>query len=104
MKILPAWKAGVLSGDKIVQINGKSIKDLTLAEISQKMKGKRGTKITLGIMREDLDKPVQIEVIRDVVKIDSVKYEDLKEGYVYLRVISFMQNTQEMVKIFFGEA
>lgn len=89
----PAWKAGVKAGDKVVEIDGESTKGLSLAEAAQKMKGKTGTKIRLGIFREGIEKPIQIVVTRGVVKIKSVKYTDLEDGYGYFRLTSFIENS-----------
>lgn len=95
----PAWKAGVKAGDKIVEIDGESTKGLSLAEAAQKMKGKMGTKVRLGIFREGLEKPIQIVVERGVVKIKSVKYIDLGDGYAYLRLTSFIENSAKDVEL-----
>jgi len=89
----PAWKAGVQSGDKIVQINGESTKGLSLVEAAQKMKGKKGSTVTLGIFREGFEEPKQFPIKRGVVRIRSVKYTDLGNGYAYLKITSFIENT-----------
>src|ERR1700743_821836 len=62
----PAWKAGVKAGDKIVEIDGTSTKGFSLVEAAQKMKGKRGSRIRLGIYREGFEKPKQFVVERGV--------------------------------------
>lgn len=69
----PAWKAGVKAGDRIVEIDGTSTKGLSLAEAAQKMKGKTGSKIRLGIYREGFEKPKDFTITRGVVKIRSAK-------------------------------
>ncbi len=89
----PAWKAGVKSGDKIVEINGESTKGLSLAEAATKMKGSKGTKVVLGIFRDGFEKPQDFAVVRGTVKIKSVKYTDLEEGYAYIRLTSFIENS-----------
>ena len=89
----PAWKAGIKAGDKVVEIDGESTKGFSLAEAAQKMKGKRGSKIKLGIFREGFDKPKQFVVERGVVKIKSAKYTDLQDGYAYVRLTSFIENS-----------
>ena len=81
----PAWKAGIKAGDKVVEIDGESTKGFSLVEAAQKMKGKRGSKIRLGIYREGFDKPKDFTIERGVVKIKSAKYTDLEGGYAYLR-------------------
>lgn len=89
----PAWKAGIKAGDRIVAINGTSTKGLSLVEASQMMRGKKGSKIVLSIVRDDQDNPIPITVVRGSVKIKSVKYTDLGEGYAYIKVTSFIENT-----------
>lgn len=94
----PAWKAGVQAGDKIVEIDGESTKGYSLVEAAQKMKGKRGEKILLGIFREGFEQPKIFEIVRGVVKIKSAKYTDLGEGYAYVRLTSFIENSSDGIK------
>lgn len=96
----PAWKAGLKSGDKIVEVNGESTKGLSLVEAAQKMKGKKGSVVKLGIFREGFEEPQVFPIKRGVVRIRSVKYTDLKDGYVYLRLTSFIENTAKDIKKF----
>lgn len=91
----PAWKAGIKAGDKVVEIEGESTKGMSLAEAAQKMKGKAGAKIKLGIFREGFEKPQQFIIARGVVKIKSVKYTDLDDGFAYVRLTSFIENSGE---------
>lgn len=94
----PAWKAGIQPGDKIVDIDGTSTKGMSLAEAAQKMKGKNGEKIKLGIMRDNFDEPKAFVIKRDIVKLRSVKYVDLEEGYGYIRLTSFIENSAKEMK------
>jgi carboxyl-terminal processing protease len=94
----PAWVAGIKAGDRIVTINGESTKGWTLVEAAQKMKGTKGSKITLGIFRDGFEKPKDFAVTRGVVKIKSVKYTDLEDGYAYLRLTSFIDNSARDMK------
>jgi len=89
----PAWKAGIQPGDKIVEIDGVSTKNMSLVEAAQKMKGKNGAKIKLGIMRDSFEEPKVFTIARDVVKVKSVKFIDLNDGYGYLRLTSFIENS-----------
>lgn len=91
----PAWKAGIKAGDKVVEINGESTKGLSLAEAALRMKGKLGTKVRMGIFREGFDKPKEFVVERGTVKIKSVKYTDLEDGYAYVRLTSFIENSSK---------
>ena len=89
----PAWKAGIKAGDKIVEIDGESTKGFSLVEAAQRMKGKKGQKIRLGIFREGFDKPKEFAIERGTVRIKSVKYMDLEQGYAYVRITSFIENS-----------
>jgi carboxyl-terminal processing protease len=89
----PAWEAGIKAGDKVIAVDGKSTKGLSLVEASQMMRGKKGSKTTLSIVREGADQPKDITITRGNVKIRSVKYTDLMDGYGYIRITSFIENT-----------
>lgn len=89
----PAWNAGIKAGDKIVAIDGHSTKGLSLVECSQLMRGKRGSVVTLSIVRGAADQSTDYAIRRGQVKLKSVKYTDLGEGYAYVRITSFIENT-----------
>lgn len=89
----PAWEAGIKPGDKVIAVDNHSTKGLSLVEASQLMRGKKGSKTILTIVREGEDKPKDIPIVRGSVKIRSVKYTDMGEGYAYVRVTSFIDNT-----------
>lgn len=89
----PAFNAGIQAGDKIVEINGVSTKGFSLAEAAQHMRGKKGSKVHLGIYRDGFDKPRDFAVERGVVKVKSVKFLDLDDGYGYIRLTSFIENS-----------
>ncbi|MES3039493.1 MAG: S41 family peptidase [Bdellovibrionota bacterium] len=94
----PAWHAGIKAGDKVVAVDGKSTKGLSLVEASQLMKGKKGTKVILQVVREGEENPKDITIVRGNVKIKSVKYTDLEDGYAYIRVTSFIESTSDDLK------
>ncbi|UYL10693.1 S41 family peptidase [Bdellovibrio sp. SKB1291214] len=89
----PAWVAGIKAGDKVIAIDGNSTKGMSLVEASQFMRGKKGTKIVLRVVRENEEKPRDIAITRGVVKIKSVKYTDMGDGFAYIRITSFIENT-----------
>lgn len=89
----PAWEAGIQAGDKIVEINGESTKGLSLAEAAQRMRGKKGSKVRMGIFREGFEKPKEFAIARGTVKLKSVKFTELDEGYAYVRLTSFIENS-----------
>ncbi|NQZ17947.1 MAG: S41 family peptidase [Bdellovibrionales bacterium] len=94
----PAWKAGLKSGDKIVSIDGNSTKGLSLAESAQMMRGDKGSKIILGIVREGFKDKKDFTIKRGTIKIKSVKFTDLGDGYGYIRLTSFIENSASDVK------
>lgn len=89
----PAWNAGIKPGDKIVSIDGQTTKGFTLVEASALLKGKKGTKIILSVIRDGQDKPLDITITRGNVKIRSVKSTNLEDGYLYVKITSFIENT-----------
>ena len=89
----PAWKAGIKAGDKVVAIDGHSTKGMSLVEASQYLRGKRGSQVVLRVVRENEEDPKDIPIVRGSVKIRSVKYTDLEDGYAYIRITSFIENT-----------
>jgi len=88
----PAYKAGVLAGDYIVQIDETPVFGLTLTEAVELMRGKKGTLITITISREGTE-PFEIEIMRDIIKIQSVK-NDIFDSIGYLRITSFTEQTE----------
>ena len=93
----PADKAGVKAGDLIIKLDETQVKGLTLNEAVKLMRGKRGTKILLTIVREGEDKPLEIPVIRDVIRVKSVRSRFLEPGYGYIRISSFQSKTTRNV-------
>ncbi|QLY25341.1 S41 family peptidase [Bdellovibrio sp. KM01] len=89
----PAWQAGIKAGDKVIAIDGNSTKGMSLVEASSFMRGKKGSKIVLRVVRENEEKPRDITITRGVVKIKSVKYTDMGDGFAYVRITSFIENT-----------
>ena len=94
----PAWKAGLKPGDRIVRINKESTKGMSLVEAVSKMRGKKGTDVTLSIYRTGFDKIKDVKVTRDIIKIVAVKSEELENGYGYVRLASFNENAASDVK------
>ena len=91
----PAQRAGVEAGDLIVRLDDRSVKGMTLNEAVEIMRGKPGTEIVLTIMREGVDKPLTISIVREMIKVVSVRGEVLEEGYLYLRISHFQMHTME---------
>lgn len=89
----PAQQAGVQSGDLIIKLDEKPVKGMGLEEAVQLMRGKPGTILTLTIMREGENGPVEIDVERDVIKVTSVKSRMIEDGYGYVRLTQFQAET-----------
>ena len=88
----PAYEAGVEAGDYIIQIDETPVFGLTLNEAVDLMRGEKGSQITITVSREGVD-PFEIEIIRDIIKIQSVK-SDIFNDIGYLRVTSFTEQTE----------
>ena len=99
----PAWEAGIKSGDKVIAVDGKSTKGLSLVEASQLMRGKKGSKIILTIARETEEAPRDILIVRGSVKIKSVKLTELDDGYHYIKITSFIENTARDLEKILGD-
>lgn len=95
----PAFKAGVKPGDFITHLDGKPIMGLTLAEAVDSMRGKVGSPVEITIRREGVAEPVKLKIVRDVIRIQSVRSRLEANGTVgYIRITTFNQNTDEGVK------
>ncbi len=95
----PAAKAGMQPGDLIVRINDTPIKDLSLTEAVDKMRGKPGTDIFLTIVRKNENKPLKLKLTRETINVHSVHSKMLEEGYGYVRISQFQNDTgNEVVK------
>ncbi len=93
----PAQRAGIKAGDLIIRLDDKPVKGMTLQEAVKIMRGEPGTKITLTIVREGVDKPLKITLTRAIIKIRSVKHKLLQPGYGYVRITSFQSRTGEQL-------
>ncbi|MBW6487292.1 MAG: S41 family peptidase [Syntrophobacterales bacterium] len=89
----PAYKAGVKSADQIIKINGDSTKDITIMEAVKKLRGVKGTKVTITIMREGLAKPLDIELTRNIIVVKSIKSKIYNGNIGYIRIASFQEHT-----------
>ena len=98
----PADRAGILPGDRIMQINGKPLRQLLPDEAAELMRGAPGTEVTVTISREELD-PFELQIIRDIVSINSVRSRIIDKSYAYVRVSQFRGNTGEEFKNEIGQ-
>jgi carboxyl-terminal processing protease len=99
MEGTPADKAGVKAGDIILKINKESTLNMTIDEAVGLMRGKPQTSLTLTIVREGENKPLEIPITRDIIKIDSVYTKIIEnENILYVRVTNFDKNVVRKVK------
>jgi carboxyl-terminal processing protease len=91
----PAYRAGIKSGDQILKIDDKYTKDLSIMDAVKKMRGVKGSKVTLTIMREGFDKPKEFPLTRDIIQVKSVKFKMLDDGFGYVRIAQFQEKTSD---------
>ena len=89
----PAARAGMQPQDLIIRLNGKPIQGKSLEDVLDIMRGKPGTKITLTVAREGAGAPFDVTIVRDIIRIRSVRASVLSPGFGYMRISSFQANT-----------
>ena len=89
----PAARAGIRAGDLITRINQTSTKGMTLTEAVKMMRGPVKTPITLTIMRQGQAQPITVKIVRDVIKVRSVRSKMLDNGIGYVRIAQFQEKT-----------
>ncbi|MEJ2165779.1 MAG: S41 family peptidase [Desulfobacterales bacterium] len=97
----PAYKAGIKAQDKIIKVDDQPAKDLR--EAVKMMRGPKGTKVKVTIMREGVKKPLEFELVRDVIPIQSVKSVLLEPGYGYVRLSNFTGTSTDELEKALGE-
>lgn len=89
----PADKAGIKAGDIIVKVNDEVAKDMSLADAVQKMRGPKGSKVALTIQREGELVHLIFNLVREIIKIESIKSKILEDGIGYIRLTQFQEQT-----------
>jgi carboxyl-terminal processing protease len=89
----PAFRAGIKPGDLIVKIDDQNVKGLKLNEAVTKLRGEPGTKVTLTLARKDVPTPIVVPLIREEIKVQSVRAKVVEPGYGYVRVSQFQDPT-----------
>lgn len=94
----PAYRAGIEAGDYIVRIDGEPVRNMSLDEAIAKMRGEKDTPIEITVVRPGESKPLHFELIRDIIKTESVRHEILDKHYGYIRITNFQAKTAQQLK------
>lgn len=89
----PADRAGIIAGDRIIEIDSQSAVDITLDEAVSKIRGRRGTKVILTVLREkdSTEERKEFEIIRDRIRVPTVKFSKIESDIGHIRLFSFNQ-------------
>src|ERR1700676_2399932 len=94
----PAAKAGILANDIITKLDDDQVQGMTLNQAVEKMRGPVNTKIKLTVMRKGQDKPLEISLTRDIIRVRSVRSEAIGDDVGYIRMTQFNEQTTEGLK------
>ena len=90
----PAEKVGIIAGDRVIKIDARNTRDIeNVMEALRLLRGKKGSPVTLTIMRDGFDAPKEFTMQRDLIKVISVRSRTLESGYGYLRIAQFQAST-----------
>ncbi len=89
----PAYRAGLHTGDRILKIDGLSTKDMQLADAVKRMRGKPGSKVTISVLREGWSEPKDFDIVREQIRVQSVKTVELGDGLEYLKLRQFQEQS-----------
>ncbi len=99
----PASRAGIMSGDVITSIDDDQIQGMTLDQAVNKMKGAPNSSIRLKIIRKDADKPIEVSITREIIRVRPVKYHVEGSDIGYIRISSFNEQTTEGLRKAIGD-
>jgi carboxyl-terminal processing protease len=89
----PAYRAGLHTGDRILKIDGLSTKDMQLADAVKRMRGKPGSKVTISVVREGWTEPKDFDIVREQIRVQSVKTVEMGDGVEYLKLRQFQEQS-----------
>ncbi len=89
----PAYEAGMLPGDIIYKVEGKEVTGVDISQVVSEMKGEKGTKVEVEVVREGEKSPLSLEITRDTVEVPTVEYKMLKDNIGYIYIMEFDEVT-----------
>jgi carboxyl-terminal processing protease len=89
----PAKRAGIQSGDLIIKLGDQLVQGMSLNEAIDIMRGPKGSTLTLTVARENVDGPLEIDIVRDIITVHSVRSKFLEPGFGYVRIAQFQEHT-----------
>nr|VFK50781.1 MAG: carboxyl-terminal processing protease [Candidatus Kentron sp. TUN]VFK51025.1 MAG: carboxyl-terminal processing protease [Candidatus Kentron sp. TUN]VFK52011.1 MAG: carboxyl-terminal processing protease [Candidatus Kentron sp. TUN] len=99
----PAKRAGIKAGDLVIRLDDTPVRGMKINEAVKTMRGKPDTKIILTILRDGEQKPLKITIIRDIIKVASVKSRTIEPGFGYLRITQFQSKTGKSLRAALSE-
>jgi carboxyl-terminal processing protease len=95
----PAYRAGLHTGDRIVKIDGLSTKDMQLADAVKRMRGKPGSKVTISVLREGWGESKDFDIVREQIKVQSVRTVEMGDGIEYLKLRQFQEQSPHDLEV-----
>ncbi len=89
----PSARAGILSGDVVIRIDDKPVKGMDLNKAVNLMRGPKNSPIKITVMRDGVDQPLDFDLLRDIIKVQSVRTRVLEDDYFYIRIAQFQLDT-----------
>jgi len=93
----PAFRAGIKPNDLIIKVDGQLVQNMTLREAVNHIKGKKGTKVVLTVVRKGLEKPLSLTITRDIIKIKTVKSELIEKRFGYIKITFFQGPVEKLL-------
>jgi carboxyl-terminal processing protease len=100
----PAYRAGLATGDRIVKIDGLTTKDMQLSDAVKRMRGKPGTKVTISVVREGWAEPKDYDIVREQIRVHSVREHNLGNNVAYIKLRQFQEQTPHDLEVALDKA